>query len=647
MALNIPEKPVGTQYRQDEQKKDGRGLRVNYPIIILSGLVILFTALIVFLLIIRNVYGEFDIEEILPTKENLSKLGTKDKVAILYSQNTENTIDPGSTWLSDNVNAWENFLTINRRSFIHLSDQDIELGNHFKYKLLILPGSKSLSDREIIQLKKYLDLGGSVFATGGTASFSDEAKWRGWEFFIEVFGLVFTKEIDPNEKTKVHTLRGNLPLTAEIPTGYTLKIATWDRPIYTEILEPRTTQASFWYDHRKEAGLVREEVDKSAGIAYGTYGKGRFVWFGFELTSVIGEQEDYINFEKLVRNSIAWLSYAPTGFVKDWPDPYKAAAIFIPTISNSPQNILNLSKSLGNVNFPATYFIDPFVAMDNRKLIKNLGRSNPIGGIVDIGFLESSLDTVNSLFDKNLQYSTIAFAQDTLQRMAEGNVKGIMPFYGFYNENTLQAMKNLGLEFIITDSLTDRSVPEIAIRDGKSILVITKTGRDDYEIIREYGLTNPDFQRYTYEEDIDRVLFEGGLYVLKVHTDYQLQSQYVHVIKDIASYLRKKDIWIVSIDELMNWWKKKGGLEIRYTTRSERRIAIEISNPKENIATDFVVQVDLNKPVKNIKISADIINTTIPEHEFDGNTNTLYLFIKDIEPDETYLYLVDFENVEY
>ena len=68
-----------------------------------------------------------------------------------------------------------------------------------------------------------------------------------------------------------------MPITAGIPTGYTLNIATWDRPIYAEIVEPRTTQASFWFDFRREAGLVREQIKKSAGIAFGTYGNGRFV----------------------------------------------------------------------------------------------------------------------------------------------------------------------------------------------------------------------------------------------------------------------------------------------------------------------------------------------------------------------------------
>src|SRR5690606_20204700 len=98
--------------------------------------------------------------------------------------------------------------------------QDIEQGKHLKYRMMVLPGSKALSDTEIIQIKKYLENGGSVFATGGVASYSKDGKWRGWQFFNQVFGMQFTYEINQDQKLKTHTLRGGMPLTATLPTGY-------------------------------------------------------------------------------------------------------------------------------------------------------------------------------------------------------------------------------------------------------------------------------------------------------------------------------------------------------------------------------------------------------------------------------------------
>lgn len=628
-------------------KEAAKGLRVNYLIIFLSGLVLLIIAILVFLLIIKNIYGNYEISQILPTKQNLEFLqdGKKGKAAILYSRYTENMLEPGSTWLRDNVDTWKKFITNAKMKYEIISDQDIELGKHYEYKLIVLPGSKSLSDKELINMKRYVENGGSIFVTGGPATFSDEGKWRGWEFFTEVFGMKFNREIKPEETYKVHTLRGNLPLTAQIPTGYALKIATWDRPIYAEVLEPRTTQVSFWYDFRKEAGLVREEIQKSAGIAYGTYGKGRFVWFGFEINSVLGVQKDFVYFEKLFNNSVNWLIYNPTVFVKNWPDPYDAALVFIPTITEQPQNIYNVTSAISGTSYSPTFFVDPEVAINNPQLIKSIAKKGDLGAVIDIGFLTSPEDTVNKLFSKEVQTSTLKFAVDTLYKLTSQKIKALMPLNGYYDDNTLQAMASQGMEFLVTDSLTDRSVPEIRVRNNQQIMVITKTARDDYEIVRNYGLVNPEFQRYTYEEDIDRVLFEGGLYVFKVHTNYQLQPQYASVIKDVLKYAKSKKMWLTSLKELQKWWTKSGGVEVRYEPRSARRMAVELNNPRDERTDAIVIQVNLNKRVKNVEVSSDIINTKIPKHSLSATGETIYFYIDKMEPHETRSLIIDYENV--
>ncbi|PKL89188.1 MAG: hypothetical protein CVV23_06340 [Ignavibacteriae bacterium HGW-Ignavibacteriae-2] len=641
MALKIPEK----SNVKSESSKSHSGLRVNYLIIFLSGLVILIGGILVFLLIIKNVYGNYEIEEILPTRENLRQLAFEEKAAILYSRYTENRLPEGETWVQDNINTWESYLGIFKMKYDVISDIDLEKGKHFNYKILILPGTFSLSDREIIQIKKFLDDGGSVFATGGPATYSDEGKWRGWDFFTECFGLRFIKELKLEDQSKIHTLRGNLPITADIPTGYTLKIATWDRPIYAEVLEPRTTQISFWYNYRKEKGLVREEIKKSAGSAYGFYGKGRFVWFGFNLNSVIGERDDFIYFEKLIKNSVHWLTYRPTSFIKDWPEPYVAAAIIIPVVGNEIGNVYNSTKLFSRIGYDPTVFVDANLYLDNPGVYKNLRANKQLGLISDIGFLESAKDTVNKLDDKTTQFSNLKKSKDSTEAISGAKVRGFMPYYGFYNEFTLQAMAKAGYEFLITDSLIGRSVPKIEIRENKPIMIINKTARDDYDIIRKYGLTDKRFQEYTYKEDIDRLIFEGGLYVLKVHTDGQLLSNYSDVIDALVKHMRKNNIWLTTVPELQTWWRQKGGIEVRYETRSKRRVTVEVSNPRDTDMTDFVVQVNLNKKIKDIEISAEIINTKLPKYRFDDSTNILYLFIDQLKSGETRIYLVDFKNV--
>ena len=648
MALKKTENKKNVSKKDKKGRRDDgpiTGLRVNYLIIFLSGLVILIAAILVFLLIVKNVYGNYEFSEILPTKENLEKFTYAEKAGILYSVYTENMLDDGDTWIQDNLDTWMNFLKKFNVSYDILTDIDIEKGKHFNYELLVLAGAKSLSEKEISQIKRYVDNGGSIFATGGVGTYSEEGKWKGWQFFTETFGMKFTREISEKDETsKVHTLRGNLPITAGIPTGYALRIATWDRPIYSEILEPRVKQVSYWFDYRREKGLVTEEIKKSVGMAFGNYGKGRFIWYGFEINSVIGKQRDHIYFGRLFQNCINWLTYQPTSFIKDWPAPYDAAAVLLPTFEESFTNVNAVKRMLNQYNYPAAILLNSELALGNPKITKSLDQYAEIIPIIDFENKDSYNENDNGLGDLETQIYDIRNVTDSLLKFTTTKIDGVMSKDSKYNQKTLKAMTIENISFLITDSLTDRSVPKKVVINEKPVFLITKTARDDKQIIGQYGLKNLEYQKYTYKEDVDRILFEGGLYVMKFHNNLQFRDEYVTVIKDLVDYIRAKNIWFTTITNLVDWWKKQSGIELRYDTRSKRRIAVEVSNHEEYTTDKFIVQIFINKNVKDIEVTADMIHTPIPQFEFDSAKNVLYLYVDNLKADETRTFLVDFDN---
>jgi len=610
------------------------------------GTVFMLASIVIYLLILKGVLGRFSYKEAFTDTSAIKKVisGEGTNIAILYSQYTENSLPPGSTWLSDNITTWKKFLGNYNYSYNIIKDRDIELGKHFNYKILILPGSKALSDEEVINIKKFIDRGGSVFATSGIGTFSADGKWRGWEFFNEVFGCKFVREVERDEVTKIHTLRGNLPITANIPTGYPLKVATWDRPIAVEVLEPRSTQVSFWYNYRLQDGLVREEVKKSGGIVNGTYGRGRFVWMGFEINSVIGIQEDYIYFDKLFHNSMDWLQYKPLAYVKDWPEKYKAAAMLVVMVGNQPQNVRNILPILKQEGMKATFFVDPSKVANYQDLVQTIASYGDVGAIVDIGYMSAVNDTTNKLDDYNTQVMKVKDANSKIEIVKGVHSDGLLPYYGLFDDNSLRAIAEAKYKYVVTDSLTDRSVPKAIIKGSNTVISITKTARDDYEVIRDFGLTQPEFQLYTYKEDVDRVLFEGGLYVFKIHTDFQCQSQNLGVLRDLIQYIKSKDIWIASGNEIYNWWVKRNKVEMRIESRGESRVIVSVSNPGTEMLKEIMLEIDLQMSVKNIEISSEIIGTAQPEYNFNPATHMLYVKINDFKPGETRIYYIDYDK---
>ncbi len=624
-----------------EQKKRGS---INQGLIVLSGLIFLVGAILIYLFILRGVFGKFNDTELLPNSRVIKDVvyGKKATVAILYSKYTENMLPQGSTWLNDNINTWKKFLTSDHYKCDVIADSTIELGRIFKYKLVILPGSKSLSDKEITELKKYLIHGGSIFATGGTASYSDDGKWRGWQFLSQVYGLKFTKEISRNEFTKIHTLRGGLPITANIPAGYPLRVATWDLPMSVEVLDPRTTQASFWYNYRLQVGLARNQIKKSAGIVYGNYGTGRFVWMGFEINSVIGVQQDYIYFDMLFTNCMKWLLYNPIVLVKNWPSNYNAAAILVPTLSKDVRNINNLLPILRSERVPATFFVSPAEAEINKGLVQTLSKYGDIGTIDDIGYLASANDTVNSLNDYDTQLDKFKNAKTTLESVTHTPVSGAMPYYGLYDQNTIKALINSGYKYIFADSLSDRTVPNLLIRGDSLLVAITKTGRDDYEVIRDYGLTNTNYQFYTYQEDIDRVLFEGGLYTYKFHTGYQCTKKNIGVVRNVINDLKKKNYWITTASAIEKWWAKRNYIETKVSQRGDTRIVLTVSNPGKYAVSNLVLQIYMSVPAKDFSLSTEIIGTKKARYEYDKKTHILYVYLNNLESEESRTYYIDY-----
>ncbi len=623
------------------------GFRINFLFLLLSGIIILLSSVLIYLFILRGVFGKFSLHDLLPTEQTIQKIftGEKNDIAILYSDYTQNVLPKGSTWLVDNISTWKRFLKNLNENFELIDDVKIETEDLSVYKLIILPGIKALSEKEIIKLKKYLESGGSIFATGAIASYSSDGKWKGWQFFNEVFGINFTKEIGVNEIYKVHTLRGGLPLTANIPPGFPLRVATWDRLMAVEVLDPRTTQVSFWYNYKSEYGLVREEIKKTAGIVYGYYGKGRFIWMGFEINSVIGSQEDYIYFEKLFNNSINWLTYSPIGHIKDWQTGFNAAAMISIIVTEDYQNIENILPVIRKENIPVTFFVKSDKKKKNPALIKNLSEYGEISAIVDIGYLTSVNDRLNKLDSLEIQSKKIAETKRTLEKLSGRKIKGMIPQFGLFDHNTLIAAVNNDLKYIVTDSLTDRSVPKTVILGKNRILTITKTARDDYEVIRDLGLSQPEFQFYTYQEDVDRVLFEGGLYVLKLHTDYQLKNDFVEVVSDLINELKSKNFWIASASDIQSWYEKKDYVEIKTEKRGKNRVAIKVSNPGNEMINNLVIDIDLNEKVKNLTLDSEIIGTRPASIKHNEGSQLLNLYIDKLDAGESRIYFIDYDRV--
>jgi hypothetical protein len=612
-----------------------------------TALIIVLLAVINFYLILRGVYGQFSTDEIFPSVTSLKSVFNphKQKVAILYSNYTKNLLPEGSTWLEDNLKTWQKFTSNFNYVNEVVSDNFIETDGLVNCDLLILPGSKSLSDKEIIKIKKYLERGGNVLATSGTASYSNDGKWRGWNFFSDVFGIRYSTEIKSEDIAKVHTLRGGHPLTANIPAGYALKVATWDLPIAAEVLDPRSIQLSYWYDYKYEPGLVREEIKRSAGIVYGEYGKGRFIWMGFEINSISGSVDNHIYLERLLGNSLNWLCRNPIAYVRDWPNDFNGAAIILPYIGSDFSSTLALLDIVKRKQISPTFVIDQDeIKNKNKDQIKILSRYGEVIPSIAFGYPSDVDDTAKNLFDYQSQLQSIIRSKSFVEEISGKKINGVLSLFGLFDNSTIKALANANCNFLISDSVNENSLPKILNWENKRIMGMYKSSRDDFDVIKNLGLTDSIFQFYTYQEDIDRISFEGGLFILKSHSAYQLQPKNIEVITSVIDDLQKKNFWITTASDISEWSNAKSQIEVGVKRMGSRRVRLTVFNSGNNIAEKIEVDADLSEIANNIWLSPEIIGTKLPKFKKLNGGSLIRLTINELKPHESRIYYIDYNN---
>ena len=135
-----------------------------------------------------------------------------------------------------------------------------------------------------------------------------------------------------------------------------------------------------------------------------------------------------------------------------------------------------------------------------------------------------------------------------------------------------------------------RAVPATIIKGERSLVAFPKTARSDDEVIRQFGLRDTALQLFTYREDVDRVLFQGGLYMLQVHPDLQGRPEYAPVLTQLARYMRARNIWTATGVEIARWWLAKSALEVNVHPRSKRRLSVVVSNPSGVSIEQAVIQ---------------------------------------------------------
>ena len=101
---------------------------------------------------------------------------------------------------------------------------------------------------------------------------------------------------------------------------------------------------------------------------------------------------------------------------------------------------------------------------------------------------------------------------------------------------------------------------------------------------------------------------------------------------------------IATGDEIENWCARKNSVEIRTDKRGPSRIVLTISNPGKLTVNNLVIQVEINAAAKRITLDTEIIGTKRARFDYDKKNKIVYVYINDMQPNESRTYYLDYSQ---
>ncbi len=395
--------------------------------------------------------------------------------------------------LRDVVRSWEVFLLGLGIPYQLVDDDDLEDGLPRHARVLVLPGSELITRRQERQVERFVSRGGGLIAQGRIGLMDDDGRGgdRNEEFFRNLFGAEYVDALPPQEGGIFQSLDGSHPVTAGIEPGFLMNLVA---QVPTTAALPITAQplgTLLTYNAPDQASF-----DGLTMLMSGQHERGRFVWTRFRPSDVSREPTQQRVYVTLLINALAYVTDVPVASIRPWPRGRSSAVapVVIPLVGDLNlfrPSMTRLMDALEREQAPATFFL---TSEKSALFTDIMERGAQIGELA-----------LSSADDRVLRGRTL---DEQIQRLTDGvellsrygsNISGIHPPAGFYDENTIRAMEEAGLRYLL------RFPPH----PNAGIDPLGLTERADYRETRFGYLIDPDTLRVIGQVGISDVNAPG------------------------------------------------------------------------------------------------------------------------------------------
>ena len=521
--------------------------------------IFLYTFPIIFLFLVSTIFAQ-----------DLSNV----KIGIVYSEKTKQLIYPGNKDFYP-IQDWELFFLNRKISYTVINDEQLD-DNEFDFlDLLILPSVEVLSENAKENLKNFLTEGKGLLIFGKIGFYDKEGK-KTFSNYLSELGSSTISELNTNGKiAEKHTIQYSSVLGRNIAADNDLLILNQFPPLVAEVTgKDNTRLGKYFLDSDKEKQTVY------SGIVLSKKYNGRIVWFGFQLSQIIGNKTQENTVEKLIFNSIEWLSPNPFLMLKPLPGGYNIPVIISNIITDTKSiSITSLEKYYSN-NVNANFFIDANEFDKRGNELSKFAAAGDINLFLNKTFTDEKINSalLESLYDKlklNSQQKYFGVKLNSTQ-LSQSNNESIVSPFNFYSlpDNSLHILG----EKILTGS-------------ANSFLVSENNYEEKLQRFSSF---------YNNAEKNGEIVFINFI----DQTKWDSKSIDDNLFSSITEYLKNQNAWITTYSDLIDWELSRAEVIIKTKkTYEENKFEIWVENHSQNEIRDAAIQLILPAGKFNPKLS--------------------------------------------
>ena len=236
------------------------------------------------------------------------------RVAVVFSQQTAKFSggEQARAKVEDHINGFYHALIEARVPFEMVHDRKLDAANVAPFHTLILPNVAALSDAQCIQVRQFVERGGSVIATHETSLYDEWGVRRTNFGLADLFAADYQGKVDHRVQNSYIALRHPHPLLRGLEaTPRIINGVAWvhTRPARTGQASSPMTLIPSYPDLPMEDVYPRENPQTTASAEPAVYvreiGRGRVVYFPWDIDRTFWEVLS-VDHLQVLRNAVDW-----------------------------------------------------------------------------------------------------------------------------------------------------------------------------------------------------------------------------------------------------------------------------------------------------------------------------------------------------